>query len=165
MLSCWNVILKGWLWFSICTDVLFRDPCKELPNEPLVLTSESLCCLPVWVSNNYPLRDIRKLWTSAIPFNVTDIYIVSCFPVLKYNKTSYRCLVSLEKKLEKHLPSLEVQGLGRPRKSQAKHVCSVVSSSFRPCGLQPARLLCPWDFPDKNNGAGFHFLLQGILPT
>ena len=32
-------------------------------------------------------------------------------------------------------------------------------------GLQPARLLCPWDFPGKNTGVGCHFLLQGIFPT
>ena len=32
-------------------------------------------------------------------------------------------------------------------------------------GLQSARLLCPWDFPGKNTGAGCHFLLQGIFPT
>ena len=31
--------------------------------------------------------------------------------------------------------------------------------------LQPARLLCPWDFPGKNIGEGCHFLLQGIFPT
>ena len=28
-----------------------------------------------------------------------------------------------------------------------------------------ARLLCPWDFPDKNTGVGCHFLLQGISLT
>ena len=27
--------------------------------------------------------------------------------------------------------------------------------------LQPARLLCPWDFPGKNTGKGWHFPLQG----
>ena len=32
-------------------------------------------------------------------------------------------------------------------------------------GLQPARLLWPWDFPGKNTGVGCHFLLQGIFPT
>ena len=37
---------------------------------------------------------------------------------------------------------------------------SAVSSSLRPHGLEPARLLCPWDFPGKNTGVGFHFLLQ-----
>ena len=32
-------------------------------------------------------------------------------------------------------------------------------------GLWPTRLLCPWNFPGKNTGAGYHFLLQGIFPT
>ena len=36
---------------------------------------------------------------------------------------------------------------------------------LQPRGLQPARVLCPWDFPDKNTGAGCHFLLQGMFPT
>ena len=44
-------------------------------------------------------------------------------------------------------------------------VCSVVSDSWQPFGLQPARLLCTWDFSGKDTGVGFHFLLQGIFPT
>ena len=36
---------------------------------------------------------------------------------------------------------------------------------FQPRGLQPNRLLCPWDFPGKNIGEGCHFLFQGIFPT
>ena len=39
----------------------------------------------------------------------------------------------------------------------------VVSDSSRPRGLQPARLLCLWDFPGKNTGVGCHFLFQGIF--
>ena len=31
--------------------------------------------------------------------------------------------------------------------------------------LQPARLLCPWNFPGKNTGVGCHFFLEGISPT
>ena len=31
---------------------------------------------------------------------------------------------------------------------------------WRPHGLQPTRLLRPWDFPGKNIGVGCHFLLQ-----
>ena len=42
---------------------------------------------------------------------------------------------------------------------------SVVSSSLGPHGLQPARLLCPRNFPGKNSGVGCHSLLQGIFPT
>ena len=37
---------------------------------------------------------------------------------------------------------------------------TVVSDSLRPHGLQPPRLLCLWDFPDKNTGVGCYFLLQ-----
>ena len=41
---------------------------------------------------------------------------------------------------------------------------SVVSSSSWPYGLNPARLLCPRDFPGKNTEEGCHFLLQGNHP-
>ena len=37
---------------------------------------------------------------------------------------------------------------------------SVVSNSSRPRGLQPTRLLCPWDFPGKSTGVGCHCLLR-----
>ena len=43
--------------------------------------------------------------------------------------------------------------------------CSVVSDSLQPHGLQPARLLCPWDSPGKNTGVVCHPLLQGIFLT
>ena len=35
-----------------------------------------------------------------------------------------------------------------------KWSCSVVSDSQRPYGLQPTRLLHPWDFPGKSTGVG-----------
>ena len=48
--------------------------------------------------------------------------------------------------------------------------CAVLSRSFRSDslrlhGLQPARLLCPWDSLGKNTGVGCHALLQGIFQT
>ena len=42
---------------------------------------------------------------------------------------------------------------------------SVMSDSVPPRGLEPARLLCPWNPPGKNTGVGGHFLLQGLFPT
>ena len=32
-----------------------------------------------------------------------------------------------------------------------------------PVGLQPTRLLCPWDSPGKNTGVGCHSLFQGLF--
>ena len=42
---------------------------------------------------------------------------------------------------------------------------SVVSDSSRPHGLQPTRLLCPWDFPGKSTGVGCHRLLRSAQYT
>ena len=39
---------------------------------------------------------------------------------------------------------------------------SVMSNSSRPHGLQPTRLLHPWDFPGKSTGVGCHCLLRPI---
>ena len=37
---------------------------------------------------------------------------------------------------------------------------SVVFDSFWPHGIQPTKLLCPWNFPSKNIGVSCHFLLS-----
>ena len=50
--------------------------------------------------------------------------------------------------------------------NQCVHVCSVASVMFnflQPHGLQPIRLLCPWNFLGQNTGVGCHFFLQGIF--
>ena len=43
--------------------------------------------------------------------------------------------------------------------------CSVVSDSLWSHGLQPAKLLCPWNAPGKNTVVDCHCLLQGTFPT
>ena len=43
-----------------------------------------------------------------------------------------------------------------------KFVVVLVTKSYwtlQPHGLQPVRLLYPWDFSGKNTGMGYHFLL------
>ena len=45
-----------------------------------------------------------------------------------------------------------------------KCVSSVMPDSSWHQGLQPAKLLCPWNFLGKNTRVGCHFLLQGNLP-
>ena len=42
--------------------------------------------------------------------------------------------------------------------------CLVGSDSLQPRGLQPTRLLCPWNSLGKNTAVGCHSLLQGIFP-
>ena len=42
--------------------------------------------------------------------------------------------------------------------------CSVVSDSLRPHGLQPTRLLCPWDFSRQEYWSGLPLPSLGDLP-
>ena len=44
-------------------------------------------------------------------------------------------------------------------------VAELCLTLLRPCGQQPTRLLCLWDFPGKNTGVGCYLLLQGIFLT
>ena len=44
-------------------------------------------------------------------------------------------------------------------------VALLMSDSLGPYGLQPARILSPWDSPGKITKVGCQALLQGILPT
>ena len=61
-------------------------------------------------------------------------------------------------------PSWHELGRSMPGESEGES-CSAVSDSLQPHGLEPARLLCPWNSPGKNTGVGSHSLLQGIFPT
>ena len=40
-----------------------------------------------------------------------------------------------------------------------------MSDSLWSHGLQPAKLLCPWNFSGKNTGVGCYSLFQGFFPT
>ena len=67
------------------------------------------------------------------------------------------------------LPSVGSRRVGHDRSdlAAAAAVCvsrSVMFDSMRSHGLQPARLLCPWNSPGKNTGVGSHSLLQGSNP-
>ena len=54
---------------------------------------------------------------------------------------------------------------GRLQSMGSKELTEHLSTQEQEYGQSPTRLLCPWDFPGKNNGVGCHFLLQGIFPT
>ena len=53
--------------------------------------------------------------------------------------------------------------------SSARALCANSLHSCRtlchPTGLEPTRLLCPWDSPGKNAGVDCHALLQGVFPS
>ena len=92
------------------------------------------------------------------------------FPVLHYlpafaqihvHWVKWCCITISNDKHTKYRPSCGIQ---RMWKWSGSVSCSVVSDPLRPRGLQPARFLSPWDFPDKTTWVSCHSLLQGIFP-
>ena len=76
---------------------------------------------------------------------------------------------------EQVLPHLCSQSLNQEKMAEQAQPCMLtvqVVVQLLSCvqllrlhGLQPTRLLCPWDFLSKNTRVGYHFLLQGIFLT
>ena len=58
------------------------------------------------------------------------------------------------------LQSLGLQQLGSVLKR-----AQLFPTLCNPRDYNTTRLLCPWNFPGKNSGAGCHLLLLGIFPT
>ena len=93
-------------------------------------------------------------------------YSQSCRSSITIN---IRTLSSPQRKPYTRYQSLPISSQTSPSVCVCVCVCevshSVVSDSLGSHGLQPTRLLCPWNSPGKNTGVGSHALLQGILPT
>ena len=62
---------------------------------------------------------------------------------------------------QEYWSGLPFPSLSQDKESEVAQLCP----TLRPNGLQPTRLLRPWNFPGKSTGLGCHFLLQGIFPT
>ena len=67
------------------------------------------------------------------------------------NMNMKRCLITCKLKSQEDTTTYRVQ-------------CSVMSDSLEPSGLQPARLLCPWNLPGKKYWSGLPFPPPGDLP-
>ena len=73
-----------------------------------------------------------------------------------------------EKKVEKlkinNCPQIHQRIEVTKKTTALKSEVSQLCPTLQPHGLQPTRLLHPWNFLGKSTGVGCHFLLQGIFP-
>ena len=88
---------------------------------------------------------------------------LSCFHILAVsNNTAMSINICIyEDRISTSLGYLSLNGSTGSHRSGSH---SVVSTSLRPHGLEPTRLLCPWASPGKNTGVGSRSLLQQIFP-
>ncbi|XP_060986025.1 retinoic acid early transcript 1E-like isoform X1 [Dama dama] len=152
------------------------------PTEPLIMAPryQPVCICPIgrWYypidhhpvsSNCFTVMNLMKKsgTTAAIPSS-------GCFSV-DYEKEREMWTRIEETDTGRQDPREECHGRteidtssATPRVSgnhRAVHGTSVVSASLRPHGLQPTRLLCPWDSSGKNTGVGCHFLLHATTSS
>ena len=126
-----------------------RSPPKPMSIESVTPSSHLILCRPLLLLPPIP-PSIRVFSSESAPRIRWPKYWSFSFSISPSNE--HPGLISFRMDC---LDVLAVQGLS---------VASVVSSSLRPHGLQPTRLLCPWDSPGKNTGVGCHSLPQGNLP-
>ena len=109
---------------------------------------------------SYPPKLVGSLEPSIPPLSMS-----------KMTSTSHGFSSSERSLLNIYCTDLSLRGIQTRTKKQSV-LClvfptvgrrSVMSDSLRPHGLQPTRLLSPWDFSGKNAGVGCHALLQGIF--
>ena len=95
------------------------------------------------------------VWTSVLEFQV--------WHRKKSVHTNFNYLLLLNLPKSSIIPILQMRKLIQKSHQKSGYVEELFPQNQH--GLEPARLLCPWDFPGKNTGADSHSILQGIFPT
>ena len=118
-----------------------------------------------WKQSKCPSADewIRKLWYTYTLEYYTAIKknaLESVLLLLSHFSRVRLCVTpSLGFSRQEHWSGLPFPSpMHKSEKWKWTH--SVMSNSSRPHGLQPTRLLHPWDFPGKSTRVGCHYLLH-----
>ena len=164
-----------------CISTRPLGPYKQTPWGPAPLTGETAC------SSALPSTGLIHIWNpgpwSKRPQNLSlltsDPALVPGYSVTTTTTKSLQLCPTLCDPIDGSPPSSPIPGILQARtlewvaisfsnawKLKWKWSCSNVSDPQRPHGLQPSRLLHPWDFPGKSTGVGCHCLLWAtVLPT
>ena len=94
--------------------------------------------------------------------SIVNYFLKSCLGFTVYSESDDLCLQQFWKIIRISLNNVSLPfslffPSGTPIRwllDLLKYMCSVMSNSTRPHGLQPSRLLHPWNFPGKNTGKG-----------
>ena len=108
-------------------------------------------------SGRISVKQIQVSFTLKSP---EDIYMVIGG---SQRNANIMCRVSILSEIK--LPVLTQRRVFRVYQLLCFLVAKLCLTLQQPHGLQPTRLLCPWDFLGKITGVGCHFLLQGSFST
>ena len=98
-----------------------------------------------------------------LPGSEMLLLLLSCFSRVRLCSTpetaAHQAPPSLGFSRQEHWSGVPFPSPMQVKSEKGKGSRSVMSDVKRPHGLQPTRLLCPWDFPGKSTGVGCHCLL------
>ena len=110
-----------------------------------------LSYISLWKLGSLPLAPPEK------SFSLLLLLLLGCFnrvwPCVIPQTAAHQALPSLGFSRQEHWSGLPFPS-PMHESEKWKWSRSVVSDSSQPHGLQPTRLLCPWDFPGKSTGVG-----------
>ena len=143
----------SWWWYIHKTSIKTGQHrnCWNLPYEPWHL----------WRASSFPVR--MSLESDCMSsHSISVLLLLSCFSRVQFCATpemaAHQAPPSLGFSRQEHWSWLPFPS---PMHESERWKWShwVMSNSQRPHGLQPTRLLHPWDFPGKSTGVGCHCLL------
>ena len=121
----------------------------------LIIVTLFWTCLFVFFPTCNYLSEIRNVWEVNLIFCAAAASLQFVTP----ETAAHQAPPSLGFSRQEHWSGLLFPSpMQESKKWKWSH--SVVSDSSRPHGLQPARLLHPWDFPGKSTGVGCHCHLR-----
>ena len=142
------------LWAQWTLKLLFFSLCKHW-------TPEARETLGYFIVQFPPTSPIFNFTYLSSPYCLL-LLLLSCFSHVRLCATpemaAHQAPPSLGFSRQKHWSGLPFPSPVHESETW-KWSRSVVSDSSQPPGLQPTRLLRPWDFPGKSTGVGCHCLL------
>ena len=157
-------VQRGWKWVSDAHWTHTSATLSEVISDGVLGPAPS-CLHRVWfnLSAIFPSTELGKVsrgqhcasWFSAI-FHTQEVYCLSLCLLLRQEAITGKVKHTSEWKWLSHHLHMALN---------LEFMCAQSCPTLWPYGLQPTRLLCLWNFPGKNTGVGFHYLLQGIFLT
>ena len=116
--------------------------------------------------NFFPKRPMDTMkWVSRVPLSLLLLLLLSRFSCVRLCATpqmaAHKAPPSLGFSRQEHWTRLPFPS-PMHESEKWKWSRSFVSDSLQPHGLQPTRLLCPWDFPGKSLGVWKHEISSKI---
>ena len=138
-----------------CCESAAHNMPANLENSAVAMDRKRSVFIPIPKKGN--AKECSNYHTNAL-ISAAAKWLQLCLTLCDPETAAHQAPPSLEFSRQEHWSGLPFPSpMHESEKWKWSH--SVMSNSSQPHGLQPTRVLHPWDFPGKNTGVGCHCLL------